>query len=149
MGKTIEIVCGLPASGKTTWAIEERKKDPTNCNILFTDKCNFSNDWFAHILKNYLRKFDRMIIDGLFTDNDDIFLLLNKLKKSIPKTTFVVHYWALNRKQCQINDISRGRIKTCLALIEYMELDNPHEHIGLNRISTIVDHEVFNANLLV
>lgn len=118
----VHILCGLPGSGKTTWAENQCSLDEDNREIISLDK--YRNDRKVTI-KDIIRVNSRVFmdnedvyIDGLFLtqkqvndfvhdlveclDTDEDFFL-----RSPDKLHIIIEYWTENREACESNDIDR------------------------------------------
>lgn len=138
-------MCG---SGSTWWATHEKSNDPDNVTILFADKINASDEWISHIVKNFLVVYDRILVDGLFTENGDVFNLLNNLHKVNPEADLIVHFWVADKQQCIINDRARNRIISAVPLIEHMELDDPRNSKEILKLAKVIIHQVYKEKVI-
>lgn len=146
------ITMGLPASGKSTWAEEYKESKVTYTGgwnkqriysvfIMDVDKkFKSGNKSLESIICKYLNeisyKQDEVIIDGLFTTNEDIITILNNL--DIQNEDIVeVHYWKENREQCLINDQYRRNENSTIS-IENL----PFEKIDIDLIESKAEIKV-------
>lgn len=118
----VHILCGLPGSGKTTWAENQCSLDKDNRAIISLDK--YRNDRnvtikdIIHVNSHAFMYNEDVYIDGLFLTqkqvndfvhdlvecldtNEDFFL------RSPDKLHIIIEYWTENREACESNDIDR------------------------------------------
>lgn len=121
--KTIQILYGLPASGKTTYAEDKAKESkPTrhsssNMEIISLDpllKKAKNNDEFKDLFAKEISKCKKnvslIIIDGLITTNEEVKSAIEIIKSNISEADnwcFEIIYWKEDREACLWND--RGR----------------------------------------
>lgn len=108
---SVEILSGLPGSGKTHYAQNEwyefLRSEPFSKDELaivhFDQESIFHPQWFE-----YFR--ERLILDGLFLTNDEIIKVINDAhKKRIKSKTleFTIIRWKEDRDACLHNDSNR------------------------------------------
>lgn len=147
----IEILWGLPGSGKTTYAKSK-----------LTDVYGFNNEKIFHIEfdafhKNnkieafkdlvmyafdhsiYRSKYSKIIIDSLITTNDDIEKVISiiqnvKIKSKIKiDIKYNIVFWKENRELCLRNDKYRRKINSKIT-IKNLKLEEPNiDRLGLSK----------------
>ena len=142
----INILMGLPGSGKTTW----RKRNENKCwgynwysidcdDYLITNDGKFRlYNTIIDVIENKFEinpdKF--MCIDGLITTNEQVNEIINLINKKVRKKVrkkfmniddfrIVIHHWRENRDNCLYNDKYR-RNKSCKASIMNLPLEDPN-----------------------
>lgn len=133
------ILVGLPGSGKSSWAENQDEKDLVkvlNCDTFFNNtrirKMYWTLDDFIYgELMNVNRSYrNEIIIDGLFTTNDDVIKVIKALDDLIESDDEIqIHQWDCNRDQCIKNDLYR-REKDSKADINNL----PYEEINISDI---------------
>lgn len=162
----INILMGLPGSGKTTW----RKKNENNrwgynwysidCdNFLIenSDEYNFGRyNTIIDVIENRFEinsdKF--MCIDGLITTNEQVNEIINLINKKVRKKfmniddfRIVIHHWRENRDNCLYNDKYR-RDKSCKASIMNLPLDDPNGYDFESEIEVSIEyHDVMKKTI--
>lgn len=109
---TIEFTVGLPASGKSTWAISQKDN---NTKIIDVDKMRKNgivdfNDEFCSI--RYYRNISRIIVDGLFLDLSSVVSFVEEHLSDFDYDKIILHCWKEDRKQCLINDEGRRNVSS-------------------------------------
>ena len=113
--KTLHITVGLPASGKTTWALAEQAKDKYSQkqavihldNWLNRDEFNSYTDFVKSTLFRQYRK-ETTIIDGLFLTVENVDSLLTAMNnQDMSFDRVVIHKWDVDRETCIWNDLYR------------------------------------------
>lgn len=118
----VHILCGLPGSGKTTWAENQCSLDEGNRAIISLDRYRKDrNITIKDIIRVNSHDFidsEDVYIDGLFLTqkqvNDFVHDLVECLEtdedfflRSPDKLDIIIEYWAENREACESNDIDR------------------------------------------
>lgn len=113
----VHILCGLPGSGKTTFArslsgnpkikvidVDEIVKGKENKMAFFLSKLN-----------GLLEELDceEAVLDGLFLDKKVYEVILKELS---PDVEVVFHYWERNRKLCLYNDEGRRNVNSSITI---------------------------------
>lgn len=113
----VEILSGLPGSGKTYYAENEYEKfilgekyfSREELKVVSLDEPAFlRHDWFHNFRK-------RVIIDGLILTNQQIIDIIEEAKKQKygrMKLTFTVIRWKEDREKCLLNDKGRRAISS-------------------------------------
>lgn len=111
----VEILSGLPGSGKTYYAENEYQKfilskeyfSKEEMKVVSLDELSWlCHDWFHNFRK-------RVIIDGLILTNQQIIDIIEEAKKQKygrMQLCFTVIRWRENREKCLFNDIGRRNI---------------------------------------
>jgi len=128
--KSITILYGLPGSGKSTYA-----KD-TGISVVDADEIGHkffasTNERFAYLASKveYVltsKYTDSVIIDGLFTTNEQLRRIIDSLSFLSEKwqITFKLVYWVEDRAACLVNDQGR-RAKSSAISINNLPFEKP------------------------
>lgn len=111
--KKLTIMYGLPGSGKTI----EAKKLKTDNNTLIIDADNIEGDVFAEISERIGMAYGynkAYIIDGLFTTNNDIENILNKI--DYKKYEINVIFFEKDIDACLHNDVGRRSVDSKITI---------------------------------
>lgn len=137
------ITVGLPGSGKSTWAknyrlsnVEKsykRNKYRTqiiDCDLYFKQyKRTFDSleeYIYSEIDNIYKPNINEIIIDGLFTTNDDVIRILNNIFELLNiGDEILICQWYEDREQCIKNDLYRRDIDSNVTInnIKYEDID--------------------------
>lgn len=111
------IAMGLPASGKTTFLMNEyHKLESKFTKYLSIDK--LSEKEIKKTIMNINKKCDNLIIDGLFLKNNDISKVLNLITESVNEPLNVILYhFEENRAKCLHNDLGRRKEDSTITII--------------------------------
>lgn len=135
----VEILMGLPGSGKTYYAESEKQdflnKDPFSeeeFEVIHFDAPRFTQpQWFVAWR-------DRLILDGLFLNTDDVIKVIKECKEKAPKAftlDITIIWWKENRDICLHNDNGRRNVdsKTTIknAKYEYPDISRIKKETGL------------------
>ena len=161
--KKFIITMGLPGSGKTSWCKKEKEKH-IDCQYIDVDyyikNSMYSGSEKERLEKMLLDKLDYrnnvIILDGLFTIEDDIKFIIDNLQQDkIRQFDIEIHFWEENRKACLWNDRYR-RDQTSTFSINNLKLEEPNvkvldEYLTSKEISSdirLVRHLVqYKSNL--
>jgi hypothetical protein len=158
----INILMGLPGSGKSTWRI---KNEPTESRRMYVSSfcCDdyMWNDNYEYnygryktipdIVKRYLdinNNSNFICIDGLFTTNAQIQEVIDVVHTRLPKFrndedfVIVIHHWKEDREACLFNDKYRRELSSETS-IKNLPLEDPknYEFDSILKIK-IVYHDV-------
>jgi adenylate kinase family enzyme len=154
--KTIQILYGLPASGKTTYAENLAKSRssfaPAECKVLDSDtlfkKAKDDSDKFKELFTkeiakvcyeiDYTYSINNLIIDGLITTNSEAKEVIEIIKSKMPKSwevEFEIVCWEKDIEACLWNDRGR-RAKSSVNTIKNKVLEVPDiKKIGADKIT--------------
>jgi len=132
----VHITCGLPGSGKTTWAKENYgidKKDwfsrrhGSKNVIIDCDKYKAKKDLEYTLSYNFDYNYmENLVLDGLFVTNKSYQWLIDTLEDKIKSDTEIVfHYWQPDIETCIFNDTYRRR-KAAVIDIQHIQLEIPN-----------------------
>ena len=137
------ILMGLPGSGKSTWAenyrVSKVKREyycyssntvkVLNCDLFFeNDRLRktygaFENFIYGELMDVSRTDIEEIIIDGLFTTNDDINKIISTLDDLLREgDSITIHHWEYDKDQCKKNDLYR-RNKSSNADIDSLPYD--------------------------
>ena len=124
----VKITCGLPGSGKSTWAQKELKGSH-DTRVLTVDNYRHKHDprEFADYIARQLpgHGYNNLIIDGLFTTQVVYEQLLTALVKyQLTQQWVEFHLWEEDRATCLFNDQGRRDVSAG-SNIAYMPLEAP------------------------
>lgn len=150
--KVVELMMGLPSSGKSTYAQSRVIPYSRDTYVLDLDKKNWSDATILSSVKKQLASYKSVIIDMLLTSNEDCLSLLKYLKDGIDESiSFVVHFWPEDKENCIKNDNLRVkrqlRKKSSIATINFCELDDPRSSKEIKQRAQIKTHEVFKQTV--
>ena len=139
----VNILVGLPGSGKTYWASSQKDKYAkfliVDCDTLEqVYHKNYMNRIYDNIANNFYGNYDNsfIIIDGLFLTNNSIVKVINSLGPLKKNFKFILHIWNEDRDTCLKNDNGRRKnasttmIKT--GVFEQIDLNSIKTQTGLN-----------------
>jgi hypothetical protein len=155
--KTIHILIGLPASGKTFYANSMEDTEILNIDSTMLRRSYENTD---QLLERRIRSFSQsrtyyrdyqsnLVIDGLFLTNESInkILLLIKSQGSTIDN-IVLHYWVEDREVCLFNDEGRRNLSSRIT-IENSKLDRPNI-VNINKIVeqtvTLEEHTIIRKD---
>lgn len=101
--KTVELLWGLPGSGKTYYA--EGKK---NCVIIDLDKLIKKQNFLEILIKRVKKSKKDVVIDGLITTNE----FAEKILKEIKNCKIKIIFWEEDRESCLFNDKGRRKLNS-------------------------------------
>lgn len=137
------ITVGLPGSGKSTWAKNYRlsnveksyngnkyRTQIIDCDLYFKQyKRTFDSleeYIYSEIDNIYKPNINEIIIDGLFTTNDDVIRILNNIFELLNiGDEILICQWYEDREQCIKNDLYRRDINSNVTInnIKYEDID--------------------------
>ena len=170
MNKKVEInvLMGLPGSGKSTWRI---KNEPTK-NRYCCRFCSFCCDdymWDPNSSYNYGRYktipeiikhhlsidnfSDFICIDGLITTNTQVQEVIDVIHTCLPKFrndedfVIIIHHWKEDREACLHNDAYRRELSSSTS-IKNLPLEDPKDYKFESILEVkIVYHDVVRKNV--
>lgn len=143
----INILMGLPGSGKSTWRI---KNEPKNfggslcCSFCCDDYMwdpNSTHNYgryktIPEIIKRNLRidnNFDFICIDGLITTNAQVQEVIDVIHTCLPRFrndedfVIVIHHWKEDREACLHNDAYRRELSSATSIMN-LPLEDPKDY---------------------
>lgn len=165
----INILMGLPGSGKSTWRI---KNTPSINDRFYGRHSSFCCDdylWNENNTYNYGRyktipeiikrnlDIDRdsefVCIDGLFTTNAQIQEVIDTVHTCLPRFrndenfVIVIHHWKEDREACLFNDKYRRELSSATS-IKNLPLEDPKDYKFESILEVkIVYHDVIRKNI--
>lgn len=147
--KNIIVLVGLPGSGKTTFAMQNKNKNTKVYDIdaMITKK----NTTLVSILKKVkkdLIQYDNFILDGLFLNENQHNEIAEFFNKTI-NVNIIFHYWEVDRKSSLWNDLYR-RSENALNVILKAKIDKPDykKLIQINQnVQSIIHHKIIRKSL--
>lgn len=152
----VEILMGLPGSGKTHYA-KEHENTRAGVYAVILDElsdirmygCKRSMEELIQIgVSNVYRNANTIILDGPFFTNEHLRIALHSIAQEYGKVNATIHHWEENRDYCLKNDGGRREVKSTHT-IETAEYELPnvewlHEQLADNsvHIAKIVMHEI-------
>ena len=142
--KKLLVLCGLPGSGKTTFA--KKLVCAKNAHYFDGDEVITENKNLQDLLVKMKSVFEEsidneqdLILDGLFLINED-YLRLTEFFSEYP---LEFHYWRENRQLCLENDQGR-REKNATVTIKYAPFEKPlvEELKKINELVEVVEHQI-------
>lgn len=131
----LNILVGLPASGKTSFATEEVKTQK-NARAIFLDEVKFRHfsktieDTIYYGIRDLSGTYDTIYLDGLFLTNDDISNAIYTVAKYFKKVEVEIHRWNEDRETCVKNDGGRRELPSTQTI-----LNATYEEIDLDKIN--------------
>jgi predicted kinase len=124
----LEILMGLPGSGKTTFAKEREKKYfSQECMTISLDDINNCKRYgrkvsldekIGELLSGKLKKTTKcIIVDGLILTNEDLFNVITAIAPRFGKVDVVVYQWNEDRDTCLKNDGGRRELPSANTIL--------------------------------
>ena len=138
----VQILMGLPGSGKTTYAKQLKSTDSIGFQWVDLDTELRRNK--ERTIKNlskliefgfYRYRDNVYILDGLIHTNERLDMIIGEVIKNEELTDIEVHYWRENRAQCLINDKYRRSLSSASS-IKNLALDVP----DLNQLKSLFNN---------
>jgi hypothetical protein len=136
MKKTIRVLWGLPASGKTSFAEEQRTKgslviDVDAIQLSSTTRAKFISRICDRVAFSFLEKNETVILDGLITTNHQAASIIDAIRNKFVnyEIRVMINWWEENRDVCLTNDIGRRELSSAHS-IKNMPFEIP-DHIKL------------------
>jgi adenylate kinase family enzyme len=161
---TLEVMVGLPGSGKTTLAKELESKNRYQNKAIHLDASFELQDYRraneqdkARIIRNIIsnsinsQRVSKVILDGLFLTYDDVVRVIKATHRLFDCVNVVVHQWNEDRDTCIKNDGGRREVSSTntilnaqYELIDGIELEKIIKASGCEnvRVSKVVKHKV-------
>lgn len=169
MSKKIEInvLMGLPGSGKSTWRIKNEPKNKYCCKC--SSFCCDDYMWDPNSTYNYGRYktipeiikhhlsidnfSDFICIDGLITTNTQVQEVIDVIHTCLPRFRndddfeIVIHHWKEDREACLFNDKYRRELSSATS-IKNLPLEDPKDYKFNSILNVrIVYHDVIRKNV--
>ena len=143
----INILMGLPGSGKSTWRIKNEPKHEYCCicssfccdDYMWNDNYEYNYGRYKtipEIVKHNLfinNNSEFICIDGLFTTNSQIQEVIDVVHTCLPKFrndedfVIVIHHWKEDREACLFNDKYRRELSSETS-IKNLPLEDPKDY---------------------
>ena len=162
----INVLMGLPGSGKSSWRIknEPKNKYSRNCSSFCCDDYMWipnSSKYGRYktipdIIKHHLNISDKsefICIDGLITTNAQVQEVIDVIHTCLPKYRndedfeIVIHHWKEDRDACLFNDKYRRELSSETS-IKNLPLEDPKDYKFDSILNVrIVYHDVIRKNV--
>lgn len=140
--KKVLILCGLPGSGKSTFANNFKDKHKIIYNV---DEWVLSKKPIQNLLSTIRDKNDNNthILDGLFLNNNSYKNTLQYFKND----TVEFHYWFPNRDICLHNDKGRREKDSSITIIHAnLEKPNVFQLKSINPNISLIKHHIIRKD---
>jgi hypothetical protein len=163
----INILMGLPGSGKSTWRIKNTPEKSRRMYVssfccddyLWNENCTYNYGRYKTIPEIIKRNLDInnnsnfVCIDGLFTTNEQMQEVINVVHTCLPKFrndedfVIVIHYWKEDREACLHNDTYRRHLSSATS-IKNLPLEDPKDYEFNSQLEIkIVYHDVVRKTI--
>ena len=163
----INVLMGLPGSGKSTWRIKNEPKNIYSCrcssfccdDYMWNPNSDYNYGRYKtipEIIKHYLRidnTYDFVCIDGLITTNAQVQEVIDVIHTCLPRYKnnedfeIVIHHWKEDREACLFNDKYRRELSSETS-IKNLPLEDPKDYKFNSIINVrIVYHDVIRKNV--
>ena len=152
----IEILMGLPGSGKTHYAKTYDNHRAGVYAVILDELSDIRCYGRKHTMEELIhlgvcdvyRNAKKIILDGPFFTNEHVRIALHVIAQEYGKVDVVIHHWEENRDYCLKNDGGRREVKSSYT-IENADYESPNvawlnEQLAENdvHITKIVEHDV-------
>jgi predicted kinase len=153
--KTLHILMGLPASGKSYWSRHYTKSNDNIKNVSL-DEAPKKYTTLSSIIENYLKNFNgtrsyeynELILDGLFLDQASIEKVLDLMVDLEFIDNVLLHFWVEDRELCLFNDEGRRSTSSSITIknskLEQPSIDSLNEKY--NQTIKMEMHEVIKKS---
>ena len=128
----LEILMGLPGSGKTTFAQEKNKHgvcvvdlDKTKERLCYRKNLTLSSAVREGVSLSGCSYFDCILVDGLLLTQDDVVEVISGLRACYNISSITIHRWNEDRETCLKNDGGRREVKSATTILhaQYDDID--------------------------
>ena len=146
---TVELLMGLPGSGKTSYAKAHENRRFGTIAVILDELSDIRKYGAKHNMKELVhlgvcdvyRQAKTIILDGPFFTTEHVRLALDAIAQEYGKVDVTIHFWEENRDYCLKNDGGRREVKSSYT-IQNAEYEYPEFAPNEVRIVKVVEHEV-------
>ena len=152
----LDILSGLPGSGKTTFAKELGKQSKNTCVIHLDDVKDslfyVKNKTIETLVQKGLcqrtKETNRIVLDGLFLTNQDLLKAISAVANCYNSVEVTIHRWDEDRDACVKNDGGRREVSSVTTILNAtyetpdVEMLNKELAEQNTKIIDIVNHKV-------
>ena len=154
----LEILMGLPASGKTTFGEQEQKKNSYSLHLINMDDIReelyYEKDASIHrciekgMSNRKNRNINTIMVDGLFLTNEHLKQVITAVADYYGEVDVIIHRWEEDRETCVKNDGGRREAKSINTILnaKYEEVDIDALNDVIKewdcKITKVVNHKV-------
>lgn len=146
----IELLMGLPGSGKTHYAKEKEDKNNGTYAVILDDladiqcQCYGKHKPVTELIqlgcRNIHNRARTIILDGLFLTNEQVILALRSVAQEFKSVDVVIHQWNEDREICLKNDGGRREASSSITIQSAL-----YELIDVNYIN----QRLFDSNVQI